>query len=87
MSDATAGNGANKLFRDSKIGLGLSAVVGLVLTYGLAELAKVDLTNKRGWWVPLLALAVSHGGGAWAAYKAKREKARAAKRGYESYTE
>ena len=83
MTDnATAEGGANRLFRDSKIGLAVSYVVGVALTFGVAELAKVDLSNKRGWWVPFLALALSNGGGALAACKAARDKRLAAKRGY-----
>jgi hypothetical protein len=83
MTDATAsqGDGRNRLFGDSRLGLIVSYVTGVALTFGVAELAKVDLSSKRGWWVPFLALAISNGGGALAAYKAKREKARAAKSG------
>lgn len=86
MTDnATAGDGSNSIKRDSKIGLIVQYVIGVALTFGAAELAKVDLSNRRGWWVPFAALALATGSGWFATYKAAREKRLAAKRGYEAY--
>ncbi len=86
MTDATATqDGSNSIKRDSKIGLIVQYVIGVALTFGTAELAKVDLTNAKGWYVPFLALGLATAGGWVAAYKAKRDKRLAAKRGYEAY--
>lgn len=78
---APSADGSNRLFRDSRFGLIMSYVTGVALTFGAAELAKVDLSNHKGWWVPFAALGVSHLAGALTAYKAKRDAARAS-RGY-----
>lgn len=78
--NATAGSGANKLFRDSKLGL---AVTGLgtvaldaVLTSVIEAASSVDTSGWHGWWTTVASAALATAVGALTAFKAKRTKAR-----------
>lgn len=71
MTTETA-SGANNLARDSKLGLAVTFVGGVVLDAAIGALADVDTSGWSGWWVPLVAVGISTALGALTAYKAKR---------------
>jgi hypothetical protein len=78
------GDGSNRLFRDSRLGLlvaGAGTVaLDAVLTWGLETLANVDLGKSGEWWTTVAAAGLATITGAITAYKAKRDKARATRR-------
>ncbi len=85
MSDATVQpDGTNKLFRDSRLGLlaagATTVALDAVINWALVELANVDTTAWSGWWTTVAAAGLATVTGAITAYKAKRDKARAARR-------
>ena len=64
--------GANNLARDSKLGLAVTFVGGVLLDTAIKALTDVDTSGWSGWWVPFVALGVSTAAGALTAYRAKR---------------
>jgi F0F1-type ATP synthase assembly protein I len=70
------GTGANDLARDSKLGLAVTFVGGVVLDAAIGALTDVDTSSWNGWWVPLVSVGISTALGALTAYKAKRRTVR-----------
>jgi hypothetical protein len=87
MANATVpppADGSNHLFRDSRLGLlvaGAGTVaLDAVLSWALVELANIDTSGWSGWWTTVAAAGLATITGAVTSYKAKRDKARAARR-------
>ena len=80
-TDTTAEGGANRLFRDSKLGVlaggAATIVVDAVLDGALEALANVDTSGWTGWWTTVASAALATGVGLVTAYKAKRAKRKA----------
>lgn len=76
MTVTNGNSGADNLARDSKLGLGVNFVVGIVVSAAIGGLTSVDTSTWSGWWVPFVTLGVSTALGALTAYKAKRVKTR-----------
>ena len=76
MTDTETGTGKNDLARDSKLGLAVTFVGGVVLDAAIGALTDVDTSSWSGWWVPLVSVGISTALGALTAYKAKRRPAR-----------
>lgn len=75
------GNGKNKLFNDSKLGLivaGLGfAAFDAVLDTVIEQVSTVDVSASDSWWSSIASAAVATGLGLLTAFKAKRNKNRA----------
>jgi len=73
-----AGDGKNHLFRDSKIGVWVTGILGIgataILDGVIDELSSVDTSGWSGWWVPLVGTGLATMVGLLTAYKAKRRK-------------
>jgi hypothetical protein len=72
------GDGKNKLFNDSKLGVWMTGLVATVLSGGLDSLIEAvgntDLSHSEGWWTKLAAGALATALGLLTAYKARRTK-------------
>lgn len=75
-----AGDGRNRLFNDSKLGLLVTgaATVALdaVLDGAIEKLTTLDTSGWSGWWTTVASAALATGLGALTAYKAKRRAGR-----------
>lgn len=62
------GDGSKSLAKESKAGIAVTFVIGAAATIALDALAKVDVSSMSGWWVPVVAGAVSAATGLITAY-------------------
>jgi hypothetical protein len=73
-------DGKNQLFRDSKLGVWVTGLLGIgttaVLDGLIDSLSGIDTSGWSGWWVPLVGTGAATLVGLLTAYKAKREKSR-----------
>lgn len=80
VNETAHGDGKNRLFRDSKLGLGVTAlgtvafdaVLDAVLEYGTS----IDTSGWSGWWTTVASAVLATAIGAVTAYKARRESRR-----------
>jgi hypothetical protein len=86
MTSPPEAQGANHLFRDSKLGLlvtGLATVaLDGVINSVLEAATNVDTSGWSGWWTTVASAALATGVGALTAYKAKRAKSHPAARNF-----
>lgn len=76
MTQTTLGDGKNKLFRDSRLGVLVTGLFGIGATAvldGIIDAAtNLDTSGWSGWWVPLVAVGATTVAGLVTAYRAKR---------------
>jgi phosphotransferase system glucose/maltose/N-acetylglucosamine-specific IIC component len=77
MNEPTPGtDGKNHLFRDSKLGVWVTGLLGIgttaVLDGVIDELSNVDTSGWSGWWVPVVGTGIATAVGLLTAYKARR---------------
>lgn len=57
------GDGSKSLASESKAGLAVAFVLTSVATIALDALAKVNVSEMTGWWVPILSAAIGAASG------------------------
>jgi hypothetical protein len=76
MTQSTPGDGKNHLFRDSKLGVWVTGLLGIgvtaVLDGAIDAATNLDTSGWSGWWVPLVGTGAATIAGLLTAYKAKR---------------
>lgn len=76
MSSDEQGSGKNRLFRDSKLGVLVTGLLGVgataILDGVVDNLTNLDTSGWSGWWVPLVATGAATAVGLITAYRARR---------------
>lgn len=69
---APTADGSNSILRDSKLGLVVTFLSGIILNSAISAVTNVDTTNWHGWWVPLVSTGLATAGGWLTTFKARR---------------